>query len=133
MIELPEEIERRVEPRKRSLCSTAYAVRLAGMATFDATEESSNAVASPDRTDRRLNWAQLTTAAGLAKTALPIGNENAFTHRVLRELELETVCENVLSQSSRMLFSSHGHVHGSWQHLHPTLRLLLGARGARRH
>ena len=28
------------------------------------------------------------------KRPLPVGNENAFTHRLIRELELETVCEN---------------------------------------
>ena len=33
-------------------------------------------------------------AAGLAETGLPRGNENFFTHDLLRELRLETVCEN---------------------------------------
>src|SRR5947209_8112304 len=28
------------------------------------------------------------------KRSLPLGNENSFTHNLLRELDLETVCEN---------------------------------------
>ena len=28
------------------------------------------------------------------KRPLPVGNENSFTHHLLRELDLETVCEN---------------------------------------
>ena len=28
------------------------------------------------------------------KRPFPVGNEDSFTHRLLRELELETVCEN---------------------------------------
>ncbi|MFO0866077.1 MAG: hypothetical protein U0744_15750 [Gemmataceae bacterium] len=28
------------------------------------------------------------------KPPLPVGNENFFTHNLLRELKLETVCEN---------------------------------------
>ena len=62
------------------------------------------------------------------KRPLPAGNEDSFTHRLLRELELETVCENARCPNRPECYCPpHGHVHDPGQCLHSALRLLLGA------
>ena len=67
------------------------------------------------------------------KRRLPNGNGNFFTQDLLRELRLETVCENARCPNRPECYSApHRHVHDPRQRLHSAVRLLLGPARARR-